>query len=54
MNKKTVVKIKKGIAYEKGDPQKELLLKTITKAYPSLTEKEKARFFLDLKKSKIQ
>ena len=50
MNKKTVLKIKKGIAYEKCNPDKELLLKAIKKTYPTLTQKEKARFFIDLKK----
>lgn len=50
MNKKTVLKIKKGISYEKGNPDKELLLKVMKKAFPTLTQKEKARFFIDLKK----
>ena len=50
MNKKTVVKIKKGINYEKGNADSELLLKSLKKAYPTLTQKEKARFFIDLKK----
>ena len=50
MNKRTIVKIKKGIDYEKGNPDKELLFKAMKKAYPTLTQKEKARFFIDLKK----
>jgi hypothetical protein len=49
VNKKTVLKIKRGIAYEKGVMEKEALLKAIKKSYSSMNEKDRARLLFDLK-----